>query len=116
MKTLIIDTSSNKKIVVGLQIDGGEDKIEQDITVQKAQAALPLIDKLLNKHGLKIADIHAIGVHTGPGSFTGLRVGIAIANALAFALKIPVNGKKAGDVILPSYENTNIDKKLYIVP
>ncbi|MFH1536127.1 MAG: hypothetical protein ABIC96_03620 [Patescibacteria group bacterium] len=38
--------------------------------------------------------MRGIEVETGPGSFTGLRVGVSVANALGFALNIPVNGKK----------------------
>ncbi|HSX40961.1 MAG TPA: tRNA (adenosine(37)-N6)-threonylcarbamoyltransferase complex dimerization subunit type 1 TsaB [Candidatus Saccharimonadales bacterium] len=95
MKTvLFIDTSNNEVINVGLEIDGKMDLVKQKITKQKAQVVLPLIDKLLKKHGLEIREIGEIRVVEGPGSYTGLRVGISIANALSYALKIPVNGKK----------------------
>ena len=54
----------------------------------------------------KIKDISEIEVNTGPGSFTGLRVGVSIANALGWALGIPVNGKdlKKGEVVDIKYE------------
>jgi len=39
-------------------------------------------------------EIKEIKVNVGPGSFTGTRVGVAVANALGFALSIKVNGKK----------------------
>ena len=55
---------------------------------------MPLIEKLLKKHGLEYKDLKRIGVETGPGSFTGLKVGVSVANALGFSLGIPVNGKK----------------------
>ena len=103
MNTIIIDTSSNKKIIVGIRIDGKKDIIEQKIGFQKAQVVLPLLDKLLKKHQLEPTDINAIQVNTGPGSFTGLRVGIAIANALSFALKISINGKNPGRFVEPQY-------------
>lgn len=101
---LVIDTSSNKKISVGLKINNTSDQIEQDVTLQKAQVLLPLIDNLLRKHGVKLTDITAIEVNTGPGSFTGLRVGVTIANALEFALRIPVNGEHRDKIVLPRYE------------
>ena len=47
--------------------------------------------------------IDAIEVNAGPGSFTGLRVGASIANALSFALGIPVNGKPLGEIVEPRY-------------
>lgn len=103
MNTLIIDTSSNKVVKVGIRIDQKEDIIEQEIGLQKAQVVLPLIDQLLKKNKLQLEDIHRIEVNTGPGSFTGIRVGIAIANALGFSLNIPVNGNKRGIFVAPQY-------------
>ena len=54
------------------------------------------IDQLLNKAGLKLSDLSGVGVYSGPGSFTGLRIGHAVANAFAFSLKIPVVGANGG--------------------
>jgi tRNA threonylcarbamoyladenosine biosynthesis protein TsaB len=48
--------------------------------------------------------IKEIEVNLGPGSFTGLRVGVSVANALAWTLKVPVNGKKIGELVKPKYE------------
>lgn len=87
-KILLIDTSSNKEIKVGLRIDKKECHVRQKISFQKTQVILPLIDKLLKKKGLKITDINDIEVNSNQGSFTGIRVGMSIANALSFALKI----------------------------
>ncbi len=103
MNILVIDTSSNEYITVGLKIDGKIDNIQQKINKQKAQVALPLIDKLLKKHALNLSDITKIEVNSGPGSFTGIRVGISIANALSFALQISVNNKKIGEFVDPVY-------------
>ena len=62
---------------------------------------LPMIEEVLREHNLKLSDISEIRVATGPGSFTGLRVGTTVANALGYLLDIPVNGKKA--LVLPTY-------------
>ena len=104
MNILYIDTSSNKEITVGIKSGAKKTEVKHNISVQKAQIVLPLIEKLLNKHKLKPKDISAIEVETGPGSFTGLRVGISVANALSFALGIPINGKKTNTITLPIYE------------
>lgn len=98
---LFLDTSSNKETVVGL--DGTKIKKGADLT--HSQVVLPMVEELLAKKGKKLADITEIEVKTGPGSFTGLRVGAAIANALGFALKIPVNGKKPWEmeIVEPNY-------------
>lgn len=103
MITLVIDTSNNKYAIVGLEIYGELDAVKQHINTRKAQVVLPLFDKLLKKHSLKISDITNIVVNTGPGSFTGIRVGISIANALSFTLNIPVNKKPVGEFVDPVY-------------
>jgi len=99
MTTLFIDTSSNEEISVGLRIDGKKDMVKKKIDRMKSQAVLPMIDDVLKKHGLTTSDIDEIDVNPGPGSFTGLRVGIAIANTLSHQLSVPINGKKPGTII-----------------
>lgn len=98
---LYIDTSSNQEIKVGLRIGQKKFEMRRRIGKEKAQAVLPLIDKLLQKHNLELADLTNIEVNQGPGSFTGLRVGISVVNALGFILKIPVNNKP---IVEPLYE------------
>lgn len=93
MNKLIIDTTDNKKTTVALQIKDSVDKITQE-NVPKSQITLVLIDKLLKRNNLKPAEIEEIEVNTGPGSFTGTRVGVAIANALGFGSGVKVNGSK----------------------
>ena len=100
---LLIDTTSNKTIKVGLNRQEQEFMVEQKLDKQKAQIVLRLIDELLKKHNLKLKDIEAIQINPGPGSFTGIRVGFTVANTLAFLLKIPINGKPVGKLIEPIY-------------
>lgn len=104
MNVLRIDTSSNKRIKVELEISGRKHVLKEKIGAQKAQVVLPIIDKLLERNNLSLDDLHEINVNQGPGSYTGLKVGVAIANALSFALGIPVNGKKPGQFVEPRYE------------
>lgn len=94
---LYIDTSDNTKTIVGLD----KDRLEKRTGVDKSQQVLTLINQILEEHKKTLKDITEIKVETGPGSFTGLKVGVAVANALAWALKIPVNGKKE---VLPKYD------------
>ncbi len=103
MNTLILDTADNKKITVGLIIDGKKSIQTEKIISNKTQIILPMIDKILKKHSLELENLSEISINVGPGSFTGLRIGLAIANALSFVLKIPINGKKVGEIILPIY-------------
>lgn len=89
MMKLYIDTSDSEKIIVGFN---GR-KVESDARVERAQKLLTVIDEELKKQGKSLEDIESIEVKRGPGSFTGLRVGISIANALGWALGVPVNGQ-----------------------
>ena len=91
---LFIDTSSNKEITVKLRTKGIEYTIKRKIGKNKAQVVLPMIDKLLKHHDKTLKDVKSIEVNMSHGSFTGIRVGMAIANALSFALKIPVRFEK----------------------
>lgn len=103
MKIIYIDTRDNKQIVVRVEKDGEGFEQKSQASVDRAQAALPIIEKLLREAGLKVQDIEEIKVETGPGSFTGLRVGVVIANALSFGLSVKVNGKPLGEIELPQY-------------
>lgn len=55
-----------------------------------AKTLAPAIHRLLARHGLPTTALNAIALIHGPGSFTGLRVGVATAKAMAYALKIPI--------------------------
>ncbi len=86
---LYIDTSDREKIVIGID----DEKFEKQVAERSSQVLLPFIDEVLKKKKKTFEDIKEIEVNTGPGSFTGLRVGVAVADTLGFVLKIPVNGK-----------------------
>jgi tRNA threonylcarbamoyladenosine biosynthesis protein TsaB len=55
------------------------------------------IKDLLTKQTIALADIQGIIVFQGPGSFTGLRIGISVANALAYGLKVPIVSRSGDD-------------------
>lgn len=91
---LIIDTKDQKVITVSLKKDGKVVKSLSKENKYGSQVLLPLITKLLDREKMIFKDLKGIQVETGPGSFTGLRVGLSVANTLGFSLGIPVNGKK----------------------
>lgn len=59
----------------------------------------PVIDEILQRCGLGMSSVRAVGVATGPGSFTGLRIGLALAKGLAFGLRVPIIGIPTLDVL-----------------
>ncbi len=103
MNILYIDTRDNRKIVIRLKTDKAELIEESEANIQKAQASLPLIEKILKLAKMNVSEVDEIKVETGPGSFTGLRVGVAIANALSFGALKKVNGKPLGEIEEPKY-------------
>lgn len=103
MITLYIDTAKREEIIVSLKINRKVHK--KTLKNGKAEEVLLLIDKLLKENNIELKNLNAVEVNPGPGSFTGVRVGVSIANALGFALKIPVNNKKVGEYIEALYDN-----------
>lgn len=104
---LYIDTSNSKKTVVGLRKGKKKIVLEGKSTKYKSQNVLLLIDQLLKKENARVGDLKEIQVNSGPGSFTGLRVGISVANTLSWALKVPVNGKRPP--VDPIYSSSKFD-------
>lgn len=99
---LYIDTSDREKIVVGID----DEKFETEARKDKSQKLLPFVDEILKKKGKKMEEITEIEINTGPGSYTGLRVGVSVANTIGWVLDIPVNGKniKKGELVEIKYE------------
>jgi len=103
--TIVIDSSGSEAIRVTLETRGVQrHELKKPVSQTKAQEVLPMIGELLMKHEFALDDVAAIQVNTGPGSYTGLRVGIAIANMLGFLLGVPINGLPAGQQAFPVYE------------
>lgn len=83
MKILGIDSTA-KTASVGIAEDGRIiDEILLNEGLTHSQTLLPLVDKILKKNNLSIADIDAFAVNNGPGSFTGVRIGVALVKGLA---------------------------------
>ena len=91
---LIINTS-------GANLEFVLDDKYKSVAVEKQSVALPIeTEKFIKESGASWNDISAIGVVTGPGSFTGIRLGIAYAKGIAMGLKVPVVGISAFDLYL----------------
>lgn len=99
-----IDTSQSDEVRVAVVHQGQDMVVSEKMNRKKAQVVLPLLQSLLKEHNLSLKDIDEIEVQSGPGSFTGLRVGVAIANTLGAVLKVPVNGKRIGELVEPTYQ------------
>jgi len=63
----------------------------------QAEKLLPAIGSLLKSKKIAAEKLRAIGVVTGPGGFTAVRIGVAVGNGLGYGLKLPVIGIKADE-------------------
>lgn len=77
-----------------------EDVFQGHMTL--AEQLAPRIGDLLARAGLPLADLSGIAVSLGPGSFTGLRIGVATAKAIAHATGIPLVGVPTADAVAES--------------
>lgn len=92
MKILAIDTSS---MVASAAVMDEEKLVAEYIINHKkthSEQLMPIIEEVLESCGLNIREIDAIAVASGPGSFTGLRIGAATAKGLAHACDIKIIG------------------------
>lgn len=104
---LYIDTADREIARIKLTVNEKKYECKSSRSEQKSQVALQMIDTVIKKAGISISDIDTIEVNRGPGSFTGLRVGIAIANAMSFATLEKVNNKDLGEIEEPIYTSNS---------
>jgi tRNA threonylcarbamoyladenosine biosynthesis protein TsaB len=94
MLILAIDTALDACAAAVLDTEAGK-LIAQESQAMKrghAEALMPLIGRVIAASGTAFTDLDRIAVTTGPGSFTGLRVGLSAARGIALAANIPVVG------------------------
>ncbi|HEY6861204.1 MAG TPA: tRNA (adenosine(37)-N6)-threonylcarbamoyltransferase complex dimerization subunit type 1 TsaB [Pseudolabrys sp.] len=94
MRVLAIDTALGACSVAILDTDRSDARVHESVLMQRghAEALMPLIARVLDRAQLAFAALDRIAVTTGPGSFTGLRVGIAAARGIALAAGKPAIG------------------------
>ena len=102
-KILAFDTSSVRGSIALLE--GAETRAELRLHSLQTHSALLLssIDFLLGRIGWKLADMNLVAVGIGPGSFTGIRIGIATALGFAQSLSIPFAGVSGLDALVHQY-------------
>mgnify|MGYP000432559931 CR=1 FL=1 len=89
---LILGMDTSGKTAAAAVYDTEEDRILAAQTVYTKQIMLPLCQRVLGDVQLRLADLDCLAVAVGPGSYTGLRIGIAATKAMAYALQLPCAG------------------------
>lgn len=94
MRVLAIDTALEACSVAVLDTERGDILAQESLPMARghAEQLIPMIAGVLEQAGLIFAELDRIAVTTGPGSFTGMRVGIAAARGIGLAANIPVVG------------------------
>jgi len=90
MPVILAIDSSTEICSVAINRDGHIEQLCSDLPRQHAKETLPMVKNLLTDFKLSPADLDGIAFTHGPGSFTGLRIGSAVAQGMAFAHNIPV--------------------------
>ncbi len=112
MKKLLIDTATEGLALI-LSEDGKlTDYYYEIVKRDHSTRLMPCIDKLLTKNNWDIKDINEIQVTEGPGSYTGVRIGVTVAKTLSYALNIPLTKIST----LKFLSGALINRAKYIVP
>ena len=107
MKILAFETT-DAVASVALYLDGEVFETVIDTDRRHAESVLPAAEELLSAHGLSTADMDAFAADVGPGSFTGVRIGVCMANALGAAHKKPVVAVDALETLAYPYRNETV--------
>ena len=97
--------SSSRKLSVGLTIGESFSELHSERINDTANSLPQLSKKIINNASLSFEDLDAICISAGPGSFTGLRVGMSYAKGIAMALDIPIVPVSTFDSL--AYKNTS---------
>jgi tRNA threonylcarbamoyl adenosine modification protein YeaZ len=92
MTTLLAIDTAAPRLQLALRRDDRVDTLVEDMPTGQAERLFPALEELLKRNDVAYADLDRIAVTTGPGSFTGLRIGLSGARGLGLALNIPVIG------------------------
>jgi tRNA threonylcarbamoyl adenosine modification protein YeaZ len=106
MKILVIDTTTNF-LCLGLYVDGKFYEYNLETGRGLSVLLVPTIERVIAAAGLRIADIDYFACGLGPGSFTGIRIGLATIKGLSIARNKPVVGISTLDILAENSPHSN---------
>ncbi len=109
---LLIGVNPEQPVVSPSNQGRGPELVEQFTSIAPGRQSSDMlleIDKLLSRHSYGIEDVDLFSVGLGPGSFTGLRIGVTTIRAMALALKKPIIGIPSIDALAYAVADNNQD-------
>jgi tRNA threonylcarbamoyl adenosine modification protein YeaZ len=114
---LAIDTATTRIVVASGSSEGRIDGLTTwPAGYRHGETLLPAIGRFLGEQNLRRSRLTAIVVGTGPGAFTGLRVGLATAKGLAHGLGVPIVGISTGAALLRAASEVGVHDPVLILP
>lgn len=111
MFILAIDTSNTTLSVAILEDTKVLDEITETTKNDHSKRLMPTIEKLFTNINRQVSDIDLIAVAEGPGSYTGIRIGVTVAKTLAWTLNKPLVGVSSLEILA-----SNLEEDAYIIP
>jgi len=115
MNILSFDTTNNLASVAIINDEQILSYITTDESSQQAEKLFLLIEQCLSKSSLKISDLDLVSLTNGPGSFTGVRIGIAAALGMKIGINIPFIALTNFQVLAFAAQKMNIDRDIAVI-
>lgn len=108
MKILAVDTTSKICSVAILEDNVVIDEINLDSGLTHSENLIPIMKEILEKNKIELKDIGLLGVDCGPGSFTGIRIGIASVKAISEVWNLPIAEVTSLEVLAKNVETEGV--------
>lgn len=114
---LLIDSAGEKCSIAISEKNKIISFVSEDKNFESSSVLTTLIDKACKDIGIKLNDINAVAVNIGPGSYTGLRVGLSTAKGICYALNKPlITVKSLYSLAYNMLQNCNIEEGEFMCP
>lgn len=114
MYSLFIDTHDLDLVIALYKDKKLKDKEIKESLRNHSDYTMPIIDEIIKRNNIGIHDIKEILVVNGPGSFTGVRIGVTIAKMLAYTLNVTI--KSIDSITMYGISDNDKNKKLVLIP
>lgn len=105
MKLLAIDSATNACSAALWLGDGAGPRRYDEMQRGHAEALMPMVGEVMEEAGLDFSELDALAVTTGPGAFTGIRIGLAAARGFAVATGLPLVGVTTLEAVAAAQES-----------